>query len=439
MKIENKIRTIYNFAIKAGEIRNYWRKTRDFVDVDYYCSRSIFLFNEIRKFGHGILEEAFFQGGFDCDFDFDAFGKFKRDDIKDIGKNAFALWREMLIKLKPDGTINFLLIKENAQTWNTTFKKTYKSDKEFLHDKDNTKLLFYLSNKLFFEIELALADTISNLVGLGIACHILDLHWILQEAYYSLIWESETCGPYVLNTGKNWAKPLSKSDLDNHYGMLSIIPKSLEHKKINCTFRCLDKQIIRVESWEIALDELDTDYETKLFRTWAFNSGLYFEYPRENDRAFWKINGGEDITFEHEMVPDIIDALKEDKKYENLANETEKVFEPIENLRLYGAQLGLIEWRRTKCFEQLRKDIEFHMLAVEPTQKLETVSGKIGRPKKYSDDDYKLMKNLHDEEYQITNDSRGAWNKAANILNISSGDAARVAYMNYRRRAKTSR
>ena len=42
------------------------------------------------------------------------------------------------------------------------------------------------------------------------------------------------------------------------------------------------------------------------------------------------------------------------------------------------------------------------------------------------------MQNMHDEFDIESNDSKGAWNKVARLFRATSGDAIRIACMNYR-------
>jgi hypothetical protein len=63
---------------------------------------------------------------------------------------------------------------------------------------------------------------------------------------------------------------------------------------------------------------------------------------------------------------------------------------------------------------------------------------KIGRPRKYKDEQLSQMYNEYEQWYQETGDSRGAWEKVAKFHSIKSGDAARVACMNYRKKLKKS-
>jgi hypothetical protein len=64
---------------------------------------------------------------------------------------------------------------------------------------------------------------------------------------------------------------------------------------------------------------------------------------------------------------------------------------------------------------------------------------KRGRPRIYTDDLLERMTKAYDHHYGEINSSKGAWNKVAELFGAKSGDAVRVACMNYqKKKLKTS-
>jgi hypothetical protein len=69
----------------------------------------------------------------------------------------------------------------------------------------------------------------------------------------------------------------------------------------------------------------------------------------------------------------------------------------------------------------------------EPPEKKQKRRGERGRPRKYTDEELKNMVNAYEHFFGESNDSKGAWNKVADLFSAKSGDAVRVACIEYRK------
>lgn len=99
-------------------------------------------------------------------------------------------------------------------------------------------------------------------------------------------------------------------------------------------------------------------------------------------------------------------------------------------------ELGNFEWSVPKELRLLREKAKLFVNKTPAETKQEKKAGKVakavkrGRPKKYTDEQRKKMRDMYNRIYQETNDSKGALNKVADFYGVVSGDAVKAAFRN---------
>lgn len=141
------------------------------------------------------------------------------------------------------------------------------------------------------------------------------------------------------------------------------------------------------------------------------------------------------------FAPDCADFLSKAQKYFHDTPEPPEnvITSPIYFKYLSQKHSAIIEKAHEYASKVKRLCDEHNKKETTPSKATTGAKGRKGRPREYTDDKLNSMQKVHDDYYTEKQDSKYAWNKVAEIFNVKSGDAARIACMTHQKKLKCSK